>query len=99
MRAGNGKRVDAAVGGTQSLWGKLKGAVQELAGDVVTLCSHPVYLSTVAGQTLYTGKGPSPENSLPGCSDNKNPCGQDLQPHRLARFDVQWLRECIRGQK
>ena len=45
------------MGGKQSLWGKLKGAVQELAGDVVTLCSHPVYLSTVAGQTLYTGKG------------------------------------------
>ena len=43
------------MGGKQSLWGKLKGAVQELAGDVVTLCSHPVYLSTVAGQTLYTG--------------------------------------------
>ena len=46
------------MGGKQSLWGKLKGAVQELAGDVVTLCSHPVYLSTVAGQTLYTGDLP-----------------------------------------
>ena len=48
------------MGGKQSLWGKLKGAVQELAGDVVTLCSHPVYLSTVAGQTLYTGDCLSP---------------------------------------
>ncbi len=60
MRAGNGKREDAAANSKQSLWEKLKGAVQELAGDVVTLCSHPVYLSTVAGQTLYTGTCPSP---------------------------------------
>lgn len=44
------------MSGRKRLAGKLKGAVQELASDVVTLCSHPVYLSTVAGQTLYTGK-------------------------------------------
>ena len=54
--ADNGKKEEVAVGGKQRLWGKLKGAVQELAGDVVILCSHPVYLSTVAGQTLYTGE-------------------------------------------
>ena len=56
--ADNDKREDIAVGGKQRLWGKIKGAVCELAGDVVILCSHPVYLSTVAGQTLYTGEAP-----------------------------------------
>ena len=35
--------------------GRIKGAVQELAQDVATLCIHPVYISTIAGQTLYTG--------------------------------------------
>ena len=35
--------------------GQIKGAVQELAQDVATLCIHPVYISTIAGQTLYTG--------------------------------------------
>ena len=35
--------------------GQIKGAVQELAQDVATLCTHPVYISTIAGQTLYTG--------------------------------------------
>ena len=36
--------------------GQIKGAVQELAQDVATLCIHPVYISTIAGQTLYTGE-------------------------------------------
>ena len=34
---------------------QIKGAVQELAQDVATLFTHPVYISTIAGQTLYTG--------------------------------------------
>lgn len=48
-----------AEGGKGKFSGKIKGAVQELAQDVATLCVHPVYVSTVAGQTLYTGDSSS----------------------------------------
>ena len=59
--AGGEKRREGAEGRKESLSHKMKGAVQELAEDVATLCKHPVYLSTVAGQTLYTGQLPCPQ--------------------------------------
>ena len=59
--AGDEKRQEGAEGRRESMSHKVKGAVQELAEDVATLCKHPVYLSTVAGQTLYTGQLPCPQ--------------------------------------
>lgn len=74
--AGGEKRREGAEGRKESLSHKMKGAVQELAEDVATLCKHPVYLSTVAGQTLYTGQLPCPQPPQSG-------------PSSLARYVLQ----------
>ena len=55
VSAGTAGEDEVADNGQKRPAGKLEGAVRELAQDVATLCIHPVYISTIAGQTLYTG--------------------------------------------
>ena len=84
------------MSGRKGLAGKLKGAVQELAGDVVTLCRHPVYLSTVAGQTLYTGKG-SLHQEPPSARSSKshNMTGCTIPTHKAALTRLAGLSGCL----
>lgn len=54
--AENGGLHGAEGKGRAQRWGaNAKALVQEAAQDVVTLFRHPVYVCTIAGQTLYTG--------------------------------------------
>ena len=58
MPAEGGEAHGGKGGGRGRRWGAAKGIVHEAGQDVGTLFRHPVYVCTIAGQTLYTGALP-----------------------------------------